>query len=110
MLADFGHSIDMALLSPGTQFRGRVETDCFQCPEMLDGREWSFQVQRWVLFLHSLVYSVVLCVKMDIFGIAATIYVLMFFDYMKMYYSNSDGRWCISASINRFLVKVLCSI
>ncbi|CAI4232467.1 unnamed protein product [Auanema sp. JU1783] len=41
-LIDWGRAIDMKYMN-GTTFVGRGGTDKFDCPEMLDGRPWTYQ-------------------------------------------------------------------
>ncbi|CAJ0574513.1 unnamed protein product, partial [Mesorhabditis spiculigera] len=40
---DWGRAIDYASLPEGTTFHGRAGTKCFDCPEMMDGRPWTYQ-------------------------------------------------------------------
>ncbi|CAD6186795.1 unnamed protein product [Caenorhabditis auriculariae] len=41
-LIDWGRSIDLASFRDST-FKGRAGTECFDCPEMIDGRPWTYQ-------------------------------------------------------------------
>ena len=56
-LIDFGRCIDMTLFREGTDFMAKVKTDGFQCKEMVEGKPWTYQI--------------------DLFGVMATIYVLL---------------------------------
>ncbi|XP_060104309.1 mitotic checkpoint serine/threonine-protein kinase BUB1 [Heteronotia binoei] len=68
---DFGQSIDMNLFPEGTVFTGKCETSGFQCIEMLMCKPWNYQT--------------------DYFGIAGTVYCLLFGTYMKV--RNEEGIW-----------------
>ncbi|KAG8509670.1 Mitotic checkpoint serine/threonine-protein kinase BUB1 [Galemys pyrenaicus] len=70
-LIDLGQSIDMTLFPKGTTFTGKCETSGFQCIEMLSNRPWNYQV--------------------DYFGVAATVYCMLFGTYMKV--KNEGGVW-----------------
>lgn len=70
-LIDLGQSIDMKLFRKGTVFTGKCETSGFQCPEMLSNKPWTYQV--------------------DYYGVAATIYCMLFGTYMKV--KNEGGVW-----------------
>ncbi|XP_053169627.1 mitotic checkpoint serine/threonine-protein kinase BUB1 isoform X2 [Hemicordylus capensis] len=70
-IIDFGQSIDMTLFPKGTVFTGKCETSGFQCPEMKAQKPWTYQT--------------------DYFGIAATVYCMLFGTYMKV--RNEQGIW-----------------
>ncbi|NWR17505.1 BUB1 kinase, partial [Emberiza fucata] len=70
-LIDLGQSIDMKLFPEGTAFTARCETSGFQCVEMLTNRPWNYQT--------------------DYFGIAATVYCLLFGSYMRL--KDDNGVW-----------------
>ncbi|XP_007537569.1 mitotic checkpoint serine/threonine-protein kinase BUB1 [Erinaceus europaeus] len=70
-LIDLGQSIDMTLFPKGTKFTAKCETSGFQCIEMLSNKPWNYQV--------------------DYFGIAATVYCMLFGTYMKV--RNEGGVW-----------------
>ncbi|XP_037383733.1 mitotic checkpoint serine/threonine-protein kinase BUB1 [Talpa occidentalis] len=70
-LIDLGQSIDMKLFPNGTTFTARCETSGFQCTEMLSNRPWNYQI--------------------DYFGVAATVYCMLFGTYMKV--KNEGGVW-----------------
>ncbi|KAM5227800.1 mitotic checkpoint serine/threonine-protein kinase BUB1 [Ctenodactylus gundi] len=70
-LIDLGQSIDMTLFPKGTTFTAKCETSGFQCTEMLSNRPWTYQV--------------------DYFGVAATVYCMLFGTYMKV--KNEGGVW-----------------
>ncbi|XP_058021066.1 mitotic checkpoint serine/threonine-protein kinase BUB1 [Ahaetulla prasina] len=70
-IIDFGQSIDMTLFPEGTVFGGKCETSGFQCIEMITGKPWNYQT--------------------DYFGIAATVYCMLFGTYMKV--KNEQGIW-----------------
>ncbi|XP_014880437.1 mitotic checkpoint serine/threonine-protein kinase BUB1 [Poecilia latipinna] len=71
VLIDLGQSIDMALFPECTAFTARCLTSGFQCTEMLSGKPWSYQT--------------------DYFGIAGTVYCLLFGTYMQVV--NEGGVW-----------------
>ncbi|XP_062981450.1 mitotic checkpoint serine/threonine-protein kinase BUB1 [Elgaria multicarinata webbii] len=70
-IIDFGQSIDMSLFPEGTVFTGKCETSGFQCIEMMTHKPWNYQT--------------------DYFGIAATVYCMLFGTYMKV--KNDKGIW-----------------
>uniref|UniRef100_A0A8D2MRF6 Protein kinase domain-containing protein n=1 Tax=Zonotrichia albicollis TaxID=44394 RepID=A0A8D2MRF6_ZONAL len=70
-LIDLGQSIDMKLFPEGTAFTARCETSGFQCVEMLTNKPWNYQT--------------------DYFGIAATVYCLLFGSYMRL--KEDNGVW-----------------
>ncbi|MBN3317829.1 BUB1 kinase, partial [Atractosteus spatula] len=70
-LIDFGQSIDMTLFKDGTVFKAKCMTSGFQCVEMLMGQPWTYQT--------------------DYFGIAGTVYCMIFGTYMKV--KNENGVW-----------------
>ncbi|XP_062065839.1 mitotic checkpoint serine/threonine-protein kinase BUB1 [Lepus europaeus] len=70
-LIDLGQSIDMKLFPKGTAFTGKCETSGFQCIEMLSNKPWNYQI--------------------DYFGVAATVYCMLFGTYMKV--KNEGGVW-----------------
>nr|XP_008120839.1 PREDICTED: mitotic checkpoint serine/threonine-protein kinase BUB1 isoform X2 [Anolis carolinensis] len=70
-IIDFGQSIDMTLFPDGTVFTGKCETSGFQCIEMMTHKPWTYQT--------------------DYFGIAATVYCMLFGTYMKV--RNEQGIW-----------------
>ncbi|XP_067272708.1 mitotic checkpoint serine/threonine-protein kinase BUB1-like isoform X1 [Pseudorasbora parva] len=70
-LIDLGQSIDMTLFPECTAFTARCMTSGFQCVEMLSGRPWSYQT--------------------DYFGIAGTVYCMLFGTYMTV--KEEGGIW-----------------
>ncbi|XP_006899007.1 PREDICTED: mitotic checkpoint serine/threonine-protein kinase BUB1 [Elephantulus edwardii] len=70
-LIDLGQSIDMKLFPKGTAFTANCETSGFQCPEMLSNKHWNYQL--------------------DYFGVAATVYCMLFGTYMKL--KKEGGVW-----------------
>ncbi|XP_009981134.1 PREDICTED: mitotic checkpoint serine/threonine-protein kinase BUB1, partial [Tauraco erythrolophus] len=70
-LIDLGQSIDMKLFPEGTAFTAKCETSGFQCIEMLTQKPWNYQT--------------------DYFGIAATVYCMLFGTYMQV--KNENGVW-----------------
>ncbi|NXG09830.1 BUB1 kinase, partial [Sakesphorus luctuosus] len=80
-LIDLGQSIDMKLFPEGTAFMARCETSGFQCIEMLTQRPWNYQT--------------------DYFGIAATVYCMIFGTYMRV--KNEDGVWKPEGTFRRLV-------
>ncbi|XP_071962226.1 uncharacterized protein [Antedon mediterranea] len=78
-LIDMGCSIDMKLFPPGTVFRSRNGTSCFECTEMTTGRPWTYQT--------------------DLYGIAGTVHALIFGNYMKVF--EESGEWKITGKVKR---------
>ncbi|EPY82064.1 hypothetical protein CB1_000688005 [Camelus ferus] len=70
-LIDLGQSIDMKLFPKGTAFTGKCETSGFQCIEMISNKPWNYQI--------------------DYFGVAATVYCMLFGTYMKV--RHEGGIW-----------------
>ncbi|KAG8444086.1 hypothetical protein GDO86_009318 [Hymenochirus boettgeri] len=79
-LIDLGQSIDMTLFPEGTAFTGKCETSGFQCTEMLANKPWNYQS--------------------DYFGVAGTVYCMMFGNYMKV--KNENGIWKPDATFKRY--------
>ncbi|NXV51281.1 BUB1 kinase, partial [Uria aalge] len=80
-LIDLGQSIDMKLFPEGTAFTAKCETSGFQCIEMLTQKPWNYQT--------------------DYFGIAATIYCMLFGTYMQV--KNENGTWKPGGSFRRLV-------
>ncbi|NXK98026.1 BUB1 kinase, partial [Formicarius rufipectus] len=80
-LIDLGQSIDMKLFPEGTAFTARCETSGFQCIEMLTQKPWNYQT--------------------DYFGIAATVYCMLFGTYMRV--KNEDGVWKPEGTFRRLV-------
>lgn len=78
-LIDFGQSIDMTKYPGGTTFLTKVNTQCFQCIEMKTNRPWTYQT--------------------DLFGLAGTIHVLIFNQYMNVYLEG--GNWKMTSKFAR---------
>lgn len=78
-LIDLGQSIDMELFPEGTAFTAKCMTSGFQCTEMLSGRPWNYQT--------------------DYFGIAGTVYCMIFGTYMQV--KNENGVWKTNAVFRR---------
>uniref|UniRef100_A0A8D0H3K0 BUB1 mitotic checkpoint serine/threonine kinase n=1 Tax=Sphenodon punctatus TaxID=8508 RepID=A0A8D0H3K0_SPHPU len=70
-IIDLGQSIDMRLFPKRTTFTGKCETSGFQCIEMMTQKPWNYQS--------------------DFFGIAGTVYCMLFGTYMKV--RNEQGMW-----------------
>jgi len=79
-LIDFGKSIDLRVLPPYTAFTEPVETSGLVTIEMREGRPWRHHI--------------------DYFGVAATVYCLLFGRYMEVF--QSRGRWAPMGSYKRW--------
>ncbi|BBN17333.1 checkpoint serine/threonine-protein kinase [Marchantia polymorpha subsp. ruderalis] len=72
-LIDWGRSIDTTLFPDGTEFLGDCKTDSFRCPEMLERRPWTFQV--------------------DTFGLCGVVHCLLHQSYMQVEkVKTADGQ------------------
>ncbi|XP_065595486.1 mitotic checkpoint serine/threonine-protein kinase BUB1 [Cyrtonyx montezumae] len=80
-LIDLGQSIDMKLFPEGTAFTAKCETSGFQCIEMLTQKPWNYQT--------------------DYFGIAATVYCMLFGTYMQV--KNESGTWKPEGTFRRLV-------
>ncbi|OXB74307.1 UNVERIFIED_CONTAM: hypothetical protein H355_006836 [Colinus virginianus] len=80
-LIDLGQSIDMKLFPEGTAFTAKCETSGFQCIEMLTQKPWNYQT--------------------DYFGIAATVYCMLFGTYMQV--KNESGTWKPEGAFRRLV-------
>ncbi|TRY84451.1 hypothetical protein DNTS_035814 [Danionella cerebrum] len=81
VLIDLGQSIDMRFFQEGTAFTACCRTSGFQCTEMLSGRPWNYQT--------------------DYFGIAGTVYCLLFGTYMKV--QEDGGVWKTNGVFKRMV-------
>ncbi|XP_029986031.1 LOW QUALITY PROTEIN: mitotic checkpoint serine/threonine-protein kinase BUB1-like [Sphaeramia orbicularis] len=79
VLIDLGQSIDMELFPRGTAFTAACQTSGFQCTEMQSGKPWNYQT--------------------DYFGVAGTVYCLLFGTYMQV--TTEDGVWRTNAVFRR---------
>ncbi|KAM4770912.1 mitotic checkpoint serine/threonine-protein kinase BUB1 [Rhinophrynus dorsalis] len=79
-LIDLGQSIDMNLFPKGAAFMAKCETSGFQCVEMLTKKPWNYQT--------------------DYFGVAGTVYCMMFGNYMKV--KNEQGVWKPENTFKRY--------
>ncbi|XP_077076444.1 mitotic checkpoint serine/threonine-protein kinase BUB1 isoform X2 [Siphateles boraxobius] len=80
-LIDLGQSIDMTLFPEDTAFTAKCMTSGFQCVEMLSGRPWSYQT--------------------DYFGIAGTVYCMLFGTYMQV--KEEGGVWRTNGVFKRMV-------
>ncbi|XP_075059851.1 mitotic checkpoint serine/threonine-protein kinase BUB1 isoform X2 [Mixophyes fleayi] len=84
-LLDFGQSIDMTLFPNGTAFTAKCKTSGFQCVEMLTSKPWNYQT--------------------DYFGVAGTVYCMLFGNYMKV--REEYGAWTPDGNFKRLLHRDL---
>ncbi|KJH48416.1 hypothetical protein DICVIV_05461 [Dictyocaulus viviparus] len=80
-LIDWGRAIDMRVF-PGQTFSIRGGTDKFDCPEMMNGRPWTYQT--------------------DYFGFVGTLHVVIFNKYAEVI--NRDGTNKLQSTIKRRLL------
>ena len=128
VLIDLGQSIDMELFPEGTAFTAKCLTSGFQCTEMLSSKPWNYQVQTerdllvmcliltLVVFhlfrsdrkhvnlnpdnlISKFLFCLLLCFQTDFFGIAGTVYCLLFGTYMQV--TKEDGVWRTNAVFRR---------
>ncbi|CAI9610683.1 unnamed protein product [Staurois parvus] len=69
----------MTLFPKGTAFKAKCETSGFQCVEMLTNKPWNYQT--------------------DYFGIAGTVYCMLFGNYMKV--REECGAWKTEGTFRR---------
>ncbi|CAF89934.1 unnamed protein product, partial [Tetraodon nigroviridis] len=98
VLVDLGQSVDMALFPDSAVFTAKCLTSGFQCTEMLSGRPWNYQVKPRPLpqqvtsgSCHSSVCVCVCALQTDYFGVAGTVYCMLFGTYMQV--TNDGGVW-----------------
>ncbi|XP_055707176.1 uncharacterized protein LOC129804111 isoform X2 [Phlebotomus papatasi] len=84
-LIDFGQSIDMKLFPENTTFKYVVKTEGFTCTEMLEDKPWTYQT--------------------DLFGVAATIHVLLFGKYMNV--TKGYSGWVMTTKLPRYFQKAM---
>ncbi|KAM7288598.1 uncharacterized protein ISCGN_028805 [Ixodes scapularis] len=80
-LIDFGRGIDQHQFQPGTVFTEVVQTNCFKCTEMMDGRPWTFQT--------------------DWYGVVACIHIMLFGEYMEVA-KGANGVWAARQRFKRY--------
>jgi len=80
-LIDFGRSVDMRAFPAGKTFAHKFKTADLRTPEMLEGKEWSYQL--------------------DYFGVASTAHVLLADSYMKLG-KNKDGEYFPQCQLKRW--------
>jgi len=69
-MIDFGVSIDMSLFHKGQSFRHKFEKVDSRCPEMLDDKPWTYEL--------------------DYFGVASVAHTLLHGNYMKLTKKNNE--------------------
>ncbi|AMD22158.1 HGL182Wp [Eremothecium sinecaudum] len=80
-LIDFGRSFDLSLFQIGTKFKANWPTDQQDCPEMREGRPWSYEA--------------------DYYGLAGIIHAMLFGKYVETT-KTSDGRYFLTNSLKRY--------
>lgn len=95
MLVDFGRSIDLNYAAlPGsdpleTQFTGSIAAEDMECGSMRDGKSWG--------------------IDLDLFGLAASSYLLLFGSHMEVTKDRSNGKWRPNKSFRRYWQQELWS-
>lgn len=58
-LIDFGRSFDLTLFASGTRFKANWKTDQQDCPEMREGRPWTFEADYYGLagIIHAMLFG-----------------------------------------------------
>ena len=88
MLVDFGRSIDLSYAAvPGsdpleTQFTGSIAAEDMECGSMRDGTSWG--------------------IELDLFGLAASSYILLFGSHMEVMKDRSSGKWRPNKPFRRY--------
>ncbi|AGO11992.1 AaceriAGR315Cp [[Ashbya] aceris (nom. inval.)] len=83
-LIDFGRSFDLTLFPIGTKFTANWTTDQQDCPEMREGRPWSYEA--------------------DYYGLAGIIHAMLFGKYIETG-KFKDGYYRLSNSLKRYWRK-----
>jgi checkpoint serine/threonine-protein kinase len=95
MLVDFGRSIDLSCEAvPGsdpleTQFTGSIAAEDMECGSMRDGTSWG--------------------IELDLFGLAASSYILLFGSHMEVMKDRSTGKWRPNKPFRRYWQQELWS-
>ncbi len=88
MLVDFGRSIDLDIAENRgsnplqTQFTGSIAAEDMECAAMREGRTWG--------------------VDLDLFGLAASSFLLLFGSHMDVIQDRSTGKWRPNKSFRRY--------
>ncbi|SCU79131.1 LAMI_0A07470g1_1 [Lachancea mirantina] len=80
-LIDFGRSFDLTLFPLGTRFKANWHTDQQDCPEMREGRPWTYEA--------------------DYYGLAGIIHVMLFGKFIETK-RISENRYAICGTLKRY--------
>lgn len=80
-LIDFGRSFDLSLFPLGTRFRSNWKTDQQDCPEMREGRPWSYEA--------------------DYYGLAGVIHSMLFGEYIEVI-KVDDDKYQLKSTLKRY--------
>lgn len=80
-LIDFGRSFDLTLFELGTRFKANWKTDQQDCPEMREGRLWSYEA--------------------DYYGLAGIIHAMLFGKFIETR-SLQNGKYELISSLKRY--------
>lgn len=83
-LIDFGRSFDLTLFPLSTKFKANWKTDQQDCPEMREGKPWSYEA--------------------DYYGLAGIIHVMLFGKYIEIM-ELPDGTYKLGNSLKRYWNK-----
>ncbi|KAH3681993.1 hypothetical protein WICPIJ_007038 [Wickerhamomyces pijperi] len=86
-LIDFGRSIDMQSFPDGVQFSANWATDQQDCPEMREGRPWTYQA--------------------DYYGVAGIIHTMLFGSFIETVKDPQTERYTIKNHFKRYMKSEL---
>ena len=92
MLVDFGRAVDLEKVSDqsnylNTLFKGAVAAEDMECGTMRRGLPWG--------------------VELDLFGLCASSFILLFGSHMEVVQDKNNGRWRLQKSFRRYWEKDL---
>ena len=96
MLVDFGRSIDLEKVASrgsdplNTQFNGRIAAEDMECVSMRKGLPWG--------------------VDLDLYGVAASSFILLFGSHMEVTQGTGGGKWRPHKSLRRYWQRELWSL
>ena len=105
-LIDFGCSIDTQVFPEEAMFVGSNETDAFQCPAMIEGRPWKWQVKQklhngCIILTNVVTFFLSYSVQADYYGLAATFHVLLHGKYIEIQQEAETGLYQPKTKVTR---------
>ena len=105
-LIDFGCSIDTQVFPEEAMFVGSNETDAFQCPAMIEGRPWKWQVKQklhngCIILINVVTFFLSYSVQADYSGLAATFHVLLHGKYIEIQQEAETGLYQPKTKVTR---------